>query len=396
MKILMISPYLPSPTSGNRSRTYHLLKMLARQHTVSLLAIEGDPSIKAPREMVLLENFTHRVEMIPRSTSRSKRVSQLLNALRGKSTTILDQGMNGLQEKLDLLFAQDQYDIVLFERSLTSYSCRLPANIKVILDQHNIEYEVLQRSYLHAKTWLRKWYNWREYCLVKPAEIKLCQAAHAIAVTSERERLQMKGLLPRSIIETVPNGVDIEYFHGNHTDQEVDGRIVFTGSMEYYPNVEGVVLFAKKCWPLIREHIPNATWHIVGKNPLPGVQNLASLPGVTVTGSVADVRPYFAEAQVAIVPLLQGSGTRLKILEAMAMRKAIVSTTIGCEGLSVVPEKHLLVEDQMEAFAQTVIRLLEHPEQRRVMGNAGRELAEAEYSWDTCGDQLLKIVDLLH
>ena len=124
----------------------------------------------------------------------------------------------------------------------------------------------------------------------------------AVAVTSERERKTLKSLLPDTLVEVVSNGVDIDYFHGKDGEQKIDGRIVFTGAMDYYPNVKGVLFFAQKCWPLILGHMPGATWHIVGKNPLPDVQKLAELPGVTVTGSVADVRPYFDEARVAIVP----------------------------------------------------------------------------------------------
>ena len=198
------------------------------------------------------------------------------------------------------------------------------------------------------------------------------------------------------MIEVVPNGVDIDYFQRNGSEQGVDGRIIFTGSMEYYPNVEAVLFFAQKCWPLIRERLPNATWQIVGKNPVIDVRKLAKLPGVTVTGSVADVRPYFTEAMVAIVPLLVGSGTRLKILEAMAMQKAIVSTSLGYEGLSVVPGKHLIAADQPEAFAQAVIELLNNPGKRQALGIASRVLVEAEYGWERCGDQLLRVLEQLN
>lgn len=390
MKILMVSPYLPSPTLGNRARSYHLLRMLARHHTVSLLAMNVDIAIEASYSISLLENFLYRIEVIRHSTLHAK-LRKLVNVICGKSNIVDEHTTKGMQSALDLLFARDHYDVVLFECALIA-NHRLPEHVKVILDQHNIEHELLQRAYLHETDWLRKWYTWREGRLVKPIEIELCRKADAVAVTSERERLLLKSVLPRSIIEVVPNGVDIEYFHGNYSEQEVDGRIIFTGSMGYHPNADAVLLFAQKCWPLIREHIPGATWQIVGKDPLPDVWKLAELSGVTVTGSVADVRPYFAEAMVAIVPLLVGSGTRLKILEAMAMRKAVVSTSLGCEGLSVVPGKHLIVADQPEVFAQAVIELLNNAKKRQALGTAGRALVEAEYSWEKCGTRLLELV----
>jgi glycosyltransferase involved in cell wall biosynthesis len=141
--------------------------------------------------------------------------------------------------------------------------------------------------------------------------------------------------------------------------------------------------------PSIQAQVPGATWQIVGTNPSPDVRQLAELPGVTVTGTVPDVRPHLAMATVAIAPIHVGSGTRLKILEALAMRKAVVSTRLGCEGLVVEPGKHLLVADQPEAFVQAVVTLLTTPEVRVALGTAGRALVETEYSWELCGAQLL-------
>ncbi|HEX4714858.1 MAG TPA: glycosyltransferase family 4 protein, partial [Ktedonobacteraceae bacterium] len=154
-----------------------------------------------------------------------------------------------------------------------------------------------------------------------------------------------------------------------------------------------VRFFAHHCWPLIRARIPSATWQIVGKNPMPEVLQLANVPGVTVTGEVSDTRLYLATASVAIAPLRIGSGTRLKILEAFAMQKAVVSSSIGCEGLAVEAGQHLLVADQPEAFAEAVIALLQQPEKRRELGRAGRALVETAYSWEQCGKHLLQAIE---
>jgi sugar transferase (PEP-CTERM/EpsH1 system associated) len=390
MRILMVSPYIPSPTSGNRSRSYYLLKMLARQHTVSLLAIDDGVTLSSPQSLAPLEDFTSTMQIVPFHVAYSKRVRQLLNTLSGKSTYLSQHITRSMQDALTDLLAREQYDALVFECALAS-DYLLPPGVKIILDQHNIEYEVLYRTYLHERFSLRKWYNWRESRLVKQAEIRLCKRADALVMTSERELVAMKKLLPRTMIAVVPNGVDITYFNGDRSAQEQ--RIIFTGSMEYYPNIEAVLFFARTCWPRIREAVPAATWQIVGKNPLPAVQNLARLPGVTVTGSVADVRPYFKQATVAIVPLLVGGGTRLKILEAMAMRTPVVSTSLGCEGLAVEAGTHLLVADQAEAFAQSVIELLTNPLRCHGLIEAGRALVEAEYSWEKCGDCLQQVVE---
>ncbi len=393
MNILMVSPYIPSPTSGNRSRSYYLLKMLARQHTVSLLAIDDGVTPAVPQSLAPLEDFTSIIQTVPFVAAYPKRVRQLINLLIGRSTFLSQRRTAGMQRALNDLLAHRHYDAILFEGALASdYQLPLQQG-KMILDQHNIEYEVLHRTYLHETAPLRKWYNWRESVLVRRAELRLCQRADALVMTSERERAAMQSILSHPVIEVVPNGVDIDYFNAQGTGQEQEGRIVFTGSMEYYPNIEAVLFFARACWPRIREAIPGASWHIVGKNPRPEVQRLAKLPGVTVTGSVADVRPSFTQAAVAIVPLRVGGGTRLKILEAMAMRKPVVSTSLGCEGLAVEPGTHLLVADEPEAFACSVIELLKDRERRQALGTAGRALVEAEYSWQRCGDRLHQVVE---
>src|SRR5436309_15730758 len=149
------------------------------------------------------------------------------------------------------------------------------------------------------------------------------------------------------------------------------------GAMSYCPNVNAVLYFAKECWPLIRSKIPTATWQIVGRDPPPVVQALAKLPGVSVTGPVPDVKPYLAGATVAIAPLLIGSGTRLKILEAPAMQKAVVSTSVGHEGLAVEPGKHLLAATQSAAVTRARVDLMHHQGKRMTLGAAGSALVEA-------------------
>jgi glycosyltransferase involved in cell wall biosynthesis len=320
-----------------------------------------------------------------------KRVQQLLSIVRGRSRLLDVYHIEAVQQAIDSLFAKDHYDVVLFE-SVFMADYRLPANTQVIVDEHNIEYELLYRTYQREKSLARKWYNWWESRQLKPVEIERCRKAQEVLVTSEREALLLKPLLPESVIAVVPNGVDLEGFYEASREEQIADRIVFTGTMNYYPNTDAVLYFARECWPMIRAKVPNATWYIVGKEPPAEVQELAKLPGITVTGGVPEVRSYLASATVAIAPLLIGSGTRLKILEALAMGKAIVSTRLGCEGLDVVSGKHLIVADQAEEFAQAVVGLLQNAEQRAVLESAGREIAET-YSWQRCGDDVIHAVE---
>ncbi len=395
MKLLIVTPNLPSPTGGANTRNYHLLQALARKHTVSLLAFVNSAELEAGTGISYLQSLTHELRVIPHVMNRmnhAKRWQQFASVARGQSYLLDLHTSPEVQEALHTMLAREQYDAVLFESSLMA-GYHLPPNVITIIDQHNIEHELLQRIYQCEKASLRKWYNWRESRILKRIEMEYCRKADIVLVVSERERLLLKELLPEKVIEVVPNGVDIEAFHGKASVQEVPNQVIFTGTMDYYPNTHAVLYFAKHCWPRIREQVPTATWLIVGKNPPLEVQRLATeLPGVTVTGTVPDVRPYLMASAVAIAPIQVGSGTRLKILEALATQKAVVSTTIGCEGLAVIPDKHLAVADTPEAFIEAVVMLLRNPHLRTALGYAGRALVEAEYSWEWCGTQLLRIL----
>ncbi|HEX6800053.1 MAG TPA: glycosyltransferase [Ktedonobacterales bacterium] len=394
MKLLIVSAYLPSLSSAAGERNYHFLKALAQQHSVSLLSLVDDATLAAAGDGALaeLEELAHPVRLISHKIPGSKRWLQIQTITRGRSYLLNLFALEEVQAALDELFAHGRYDAVLFESVLMA-DYRLPAGVKTIIDQHNVEHELLQRTYEQEKPGLRKWYNWREYQLVKRAELERCRRADLVVVTSERERLILRDLLPDTAIEVVRTGIDVDAYGGTYGEPEAPHQIVFTGTMNYFPNMDGALYFAQACWPLIREQVPDASWQIVGRNPTPEVQKLAELPGVTVTGAVPDVRPYLAASAVAVAPLRIGSGTRVKILEALAMRKAVVSTTIGYQGLAVESGKHLLIADQPEAFAQAVVELLHDPAERAALGNAGRTLVEDEYSWAQTRTRLVEVLD---
>ncbi len=394
MKLLAVTPYFPSPNWGSGARSFYVLKALAKRYRISLVTQVSQEELETVVATSPLHEWLASMRLLSRSQPRSRRQQQVLNFLRGRSTSISDHTLPGLQMIVDDCLAQGDYQALYFDCALSAH-LSLPRHMPVIILQHNIEYELLQRTYRYEHNWLRKWYNWREYRLVRPFELRTCRRADVVLVTSERERLLLRELLPQKMIEVVPNGVDVEYFRGTLPRQEARHRLVFTGSMDYYPNIDAVLFFARVCWPSIRERVPDAEWQIVGKNPPAAVWRLGGLPGVTVTGSVPDVRPYLQEATVTIVPLQIGSGTRLKILEALAMGKAVVSTSLGAEGLALVSGRHLWIEDEPEAFARRVVELFHDPEQRASLGSAGRSLVEEEYSWQRCERDLLALLEHL-
>jgi polysaccharide biosynthesis protein PslH len=395
MNLLVVCPDFPECSSGAPTRSYHIIRALTHEHDVSLLALTNSSQEKRevhPPQGLKLQQYA---EVALGEVSRPrKRLRQVFQLLRGRSPTLESYRLKEVQEELDALFVKRHYDVVLFESSLMAAEYRLPTSTQVIIDEHNLEYEILYRTYQCGGSLIRRWYNWWESRQVRSAELRRCSHSRGVLVTSAREASLLKASLPNTSVHVVPNGVDLENFRDAHNVRELDDCIVFTGSMQYYPNIDAVLHFAHECWPLIRSKAPRVTWAIVGRNPPSSVLKLGNIPGITVTGSVPDVRPYLAAATVAIAPLRIGSGTRLKILEALAMKKAVVSTSLGCEGLDVVPGTHLIMVDQPEAFAQCVVDLLQDQAKRAALGSAGRDFARA-YSWQHIGDALVDAVETI-
>jgi sugar transferase (PEP-CTERM/EpsH1 system associated) len=393
MNLLMVTAGLPRPIGGANTRNFHLLKALSQEYRVSLLVLANDDEIDQVDLLSSMNEFAYSIQLIRYELpDRFKRLIQILHAVRGKSYFLNLFIIPEMQYALNAICTHRHFDIVLFESVLVA-GYHLPHGLKFVIDQHNIEHELLERTYEHEKALLRKWYSWHESRLLKLGEIERCRKADVVLVTSEREYGVLKHLIPGQQIEVIPNGVDITTFVQHDSGQEIAHRIIFTGSMDYYPNIDAVLFFARECWSFIKAQVPSASWQIVGKAPPREVRDLAELPGITVTGTVPEVTPYLASAAVAIAPLQIGSGTRLKILEALAMRKAVVSTSLGCEGLSVTSGMHLIVADRAQAFAGAVIDLMQDTEKRKALGDAGRILVETEYSWESCGNQLLHVLE---
>ncbi|HEY0756464.1 MAG TPA: glycosyltransferase [Ktedonobacteraceae bacterium] len=394
MKILALSPHIPAPMAGASTRDYYLLKALASQHEVTLLTLDESVIEGVARNTGDLKQFVKGLQIIESGPALAKRQAQLQAALSGQSYLLSRSILPQMQEAIDAAFSRETFDAVFCESiMLTGY--RLPPDVALVIDEHNLEYELCWRTYRQTRPGLRKLYSWLEARKLQPEELKRCRAASQVLVTSERELLELKRLAPASVIALVPNGVDTLFFQPPDPAEEKEQSIIYTGAMDYYPNTDAVLQFASVCWPGIKARLPGATWMIVGKNPPPQVQRLGEFPGVTVTGSVVDVRPYLAQAALAIAPLRIGSGTRLKILEAFAMQKAVVSSKIGCEGLKVTDKAHLLVADEPDHFIHAVVELLEDASARERLGQAGRKLAESEYSWDASGQRLIQALATL-
>lgn len=389
MRILWLSPYLPFPIFGGGTRVYNLIKALAPTCAIDLMACA---EVEEPDDEVLIElrSLCRSVEVVPSPmSSRARRRHVQLRALVSRRASQYWMFYSPhVQARIDQALCAVQYDVVILEHSFMGYyvaNGRAP----IVLDQHNVESEILRRSGRRERSMMRRAYNLLEYVKYRPDEQRICQAADLILAASESDQKTM-GKWASPPIVVVPNGVDSAYFapEDGACEAEQHANLVFTGSMHYAPNTEAMLYFAAEIWPLIRAKVPNVTLKIVGGDPPPEILRLGRLPGVVVTGYVPDVRPYLAEAQVVVAPLRIGGGTRLKIVEALAMGRAVVSTPIGCEGLDVQDGRHLLVANQPAEFATQVIELLSDPARREALGREGRHLVGERYDWQAIGSRL--------
>jgi len=255
-----------------------------------------------------------------------------------------------------------------------------------VLDEHNIEYELLYRMYSTEGSPLRRMYNWLEYQKFKREEVTSWQSVSGVVSTSAREEVIMRQAAPKTPVMVAPNAVNVEYFCPS--DEPIDSdALVMTGLMHYRPNIDGAVYFVREILPHILASRPKAVFYIVGAGATNELKRLAS-DNVVVTDTVADVRPYVYKSAVFVVPLRMGGGTRLKVLEGMSMAKAVVSTSVGCEGIDVTHDEQLLIVDEARGFADAVLQLQADRARRLEMGRAGRQLVERQYRWDSVVDRL--------
>lgn len=384
MKILLVCVHFPSPPrSGVNMRVLQLLRQLARRHDVHLLSYASP----ADRDGVAALSRELPVTVVERERPArlAKRAGQLLSVASSRPFASREVYSGEMQQAIDELCARGRFDAVQLEGSLLC-EFHFPAGVKVILDEHNIEYEVFQRMCEGERSAVRRAFHRLEHRRFRRFEQRAWQAVDGCVVTSEREAPVVRSISPATPTVVVPNGVDVDEFTPSRIACEPN-TMVFNGTLEYRPNVDAAQYLVDEIWPLVRERCPNAGLTIVGRAPSAVARRLRR-PGVQVTGEVPDVRSYLHRAAVVAVPIRMGGGTRLKVVEGLAMGKAMVSTTLGCEGIAVRDGEHLLIADEPHAFAGRVLDLFESPARRRGLGAAGRRLAEAEYTWALAGERL--------
>ena len=390
LSLLFVS-HMPAspPRFGAQARVHGLMTQLARRHDLTAVMLVDDDEFDAEECRRAMLAYCCEVVLVPNPYVRqglAKRLRQLRSLASTRSFERLQVTVPAMQRALDRVLRARRFDFVNLEFTFLG-AChlrqappgeRLPS---LVVDSHNIDYD-LARQYARAGSSLaRRLYasaNWRK---LRREELGTYRNADGVYLCSAADERRLLHQVPGVRTAVIPNAADVEYYQPRPTDPPSDGRtVVYFGLLSYVPNVDGVTHFVRDIWPRIAQSHPEARCKIIGGQPPASLLALAG-PRVELTGFVSDLRPHLAAAAAVVVPLRLGGGTRLKIVEAMAMGKATVSTTLGAEGIEAVPGRDLLVEDEPVAFADAVNRLLAEPSLAARIGQSARELAVQRYAW---------------
>ncbi|HID89771.1 MAG TPA: glycosyltransferase, partial [Anaerolineae bacterium] len=257
----------------------------------------------------------------------------------------------------------------------------------ILFDDHNCEYLLQKRAFLtdltHPARWHAATYSLVQWLRLRRFEAWTCRQADQVVAVSDADAAALQTLVPGLSPVILPNGIEVDAYRPDipPTPGMGEAALVFTGKMDFRPNVDAVLWFAQEVLPRIRQEVPEAHFWVVGQQPHPRLDPLRNDPAVTLTGRVGEIQPYIAGAAVYVIPIRMGGGTRLKLLEAMAMERAVVSTRLGAEGFPVHDGEELLLADTPDAFAAAVLSLLRNPDRRRALGRAGRRFVQIHYDW---------------
>jgi sugar transferase (PEP-CTERM/EpsH1 system associated) len=390
-RILFLTPQLPyPPQQGTAIRNYNLIAQVAQRHEVHLLSFV-DPS-HPTTDLGPLREWCASVRSIPaplRSTLQRLRTvatSRLPDIAHRLSSTAFRQALGATLQGIPMDVLQVE-GLEMAPHGLWSQT--LPGAPRLVFDAHNAEFLLQQRIFqadvCQPPRWLGALYSLIQWQRLRRYEALVCRRAERVIACSPADADALARLVPGLHAAVVPNGVDPQSYRAGGVTPASLGKqaLVFTGKMDFRPNVDAILWFCAQVLPRIRQTAPQAHLYVVGKNPHPRLACLATQPGVTLTGYVEDVRPYIAAAEVYVVPLLTGGGTRLKVLEAMAMGKALVSTTLGCEGIPAVSGRDLVVADSAADLATQVLALLGNAARREQLGRAARAFVEQHFDWQT-------------
>lgn len=394
MRILQITPQVPyPPDSGGRAANYHILKGLAQRHTMTLITFVTDETASY---VAALQPYCERIIPIQGRTAYTA-WGMLSSLFSTRPYTIVKFFSEDMQRAVREIGYSGVIDLAHIDQlHMAQYVHALPPELPVALRQQNIESVVMRRYAEYAANPVIRTYAALQarrlygYEAVMARRFDLCTTLTAVDART------LSRMAPGARIETVPAGVDTGYFHPGAVAVSPEPlRLVTTGDYGWAPTADGLIYFVQNIYPLIRRAVPDVRFSVVGRCPPASIRHGAEASGIDVLGRVDDVRVEILRAGVFVVPTRIGSGIRLKILEAMALHRPVVSTRIGCEGIEAEHGVHLRMADEPDEFAAHVVDLLRNPPEGRRMTEAAGRLVRDRYAWPALIERLSGLYETL-
>lgn len=391
MKILFLSAWFPyPPDNGSRIRVFNLVRQLAREHDVTLLAFSQSDVVSEERMREMRRDCAG-VGVVPRTPFRPGSLRSLVGFFSPQPRSFVDTFSPHMAKLVEAAVARERFDVVVAsEIDMAPYATAIDVRPRILED---LELTVLREKFetqrhLHRRLRYRlMWWKTRRFTA------RLLRQFDGCTVVSEGEQVDVRRIAPASCpVAVVPNGVDVTDYGRDFGPPQPD-TLIFPGALTYDVNFDAMAFFLEEIFPRIRAERPGVTLHITGRTEGVPVDRLPLGEGVTLTGYLDDVRPTVAGSWACVVPLRQGAGTRLKILESMALGTPVVATSKGAEGLAVTPGEELLIADDPAAFAAQVVALLGDPAMRERIRRAGRQLVRERYDWNVIGGRVRGLID---
>lgn len=391
MNVLVVDEEIPWPLdTGKKIRTHNLLRRLEKKFSITYVcygeAADSIPGMERTRLVTIPSTI------LPQKGVRFY-LSLLGNLLSSRPYVVQRHYSERFVGVVDQLIQSGSFDLIHCEwtpytENIRKHVERIPS----VLSAHNVEAQIWERYWLTERNFLKRIYIYVQWQKLLKYEMYWSPKYREISVVSGPDRLVFENRYGCRRVNVVPNGVDQEYFAPRKDISPAPHSLVFTGSMDWRPNQDGVRYFIRDVLPLIRKRLPDVSFTVVGRNPPDWLVAMAeSIPGVFITGTVDDVRPYIAASSLYVVPLRVGGGSRLKILEAMSMEKIVLSTSLGAEGLDVSDGENIILRDTPETMADAACTILDDTSAFQSVGSAGRRLVLDRYTWDAIAVQLDKV-----
>lgn len=370
--------------TGGKIRTGKMLEKLRDIFDITLIS-----NVESPQDDKYLPQITNLCsEFHPVPWKEIKKYSPrfylrvLSKTLSRYPITVINDYSKAVEEKISDVLRSRRYDLVVCDFLQPSLNVRSITGYSTLLFQHNVESVILERYFRTAHDPLRKLFWWSQWKKMLRYEQQACRRFTGVVAVSEVDKENLERKFSLQNVFAIPTGVDTEYFSPREESIEPNS-LVFTGSMDWLPNEDAILFFAREILGKVKEHIPNVKLTVVGRNPSRRLLNeVKKYPEISIVGWVSDVRPYISRHALYVIPLRIGGGTRIKAYEAMAMGKAVISTHVGTEGLPLTSGKHVMLADEPQHFAAAVVELLQNHKKRQCLGEAARSFVKRNFAWE--------------